>query len=166
MPKITSLGVWNVLWCICIYTAKMVMNNIIITDLYFMLNGTVYLNNSDIPLLGVGEGDHALQCRTSRDECCKTLPNRFGDFYYPNGTKVFNERPGYRFYRNRGQKVIHLNQREGSLRLLGSTCDIIVYFNKMGFQRVIVCWYKFFKDQYHVATTLIALWKDYHIPIL
>ena len=78
-----------------------------------MLKGTVYLNNSDIPLLGIGEGDHALQCRTSRDGCCRALPNRFGDFYYPNGTQVFNERSGYGVYRNRGQKVIHLNRREG-----------------------------------------------------
>ena len=106
------------------YIAKMDVHiimfyNIIITDIYFMLNGTVYLNNSAIPLLGVEEGDHALQCRTSRDECCKTLPNRFGDFYYPNGTKVFNERPGYGFYRNRGQKVIHLNRREGVISPAG-----------------------------------------------
>ena len=100
------------------YIAKMDVHiimfyNNIITDIYFMLNGTVYLNNSAVPLLGVGEGDHALQCRTSRDECCRALPNRFGDFYYPNGTQIFNERSGYGFYRNRGQKVIHLNRREG-----------------------------------------------------
>ena len=56
-------------------------------------------------LLGIGEGDHALQCRTSRDECCKTLPNRFGDFFYPNGTKVLNIRSNG-LYRNRGQMVM------------------------------------------------------------
>jgi hypothetical protein len=90
-----------------------------------VLNGTVYLNNSAVPLLGVGERDHALQCRTSRDECCRTLPNRFGDFYYPNGTQIFNERSGYGFYRNRGQKVIHLNRREGVTSPAGTyRCEI------------------------------------------
>lgn len=90
-----------------------------------MLNGTVYLNNSAVPLLGVGEDDHALQCRTSRDECCKSLPNRFGDFFYPNGTEVFNERSKYGFYRNRGQKVIYLSRRAGVTSPVGKyRCEI------------------------------------------
>jgi hypothetical protein len=90
-----------------------------------VLNGTVYLNNSAVPLLGVGERDHALQCRTSRDECCRALPYRFSDFYYPTGTQVFNERSGYGFHRYRGQKVIHLNRREGIISPAGKyRCEI------------------------------------------
>ena len=91
----------------------------------FMLNGTVYLNNSAVPLLGVGEGDHALQCRTSREECCRTLPNQFGKFFYPNGTEVFNKRSGYGFHCSRGQKVIHLNRRSGVISPAGKyRCEI------------------------------------------
>ena len=90
-----------------------------------MLNGTVYLNNSAVPLLGIGEGDHALQCRTSRDECCKTLPYRFGDFFYPNGTQIFNARSDYGFYRTRGQKVVHLNRMAGITSPAGKyRCEI------------------------------------------
>ena len=50
---------------------------------------------------------------------------RFGGFYFPMGTKVFNERPGYGFYRNRGQKVIHLNRMEGVTSPAGKyRCEI------------------------------------------
>ena len=80
-------------------------------DEYFVLNGTVYLNNSAVPLSSVGEGDHALQCRTSWGKCCKIFSYGFGGFYYPNGTQVFNETSGYGFHHNKGQNVIHLNRR-------------------------------------------------------
>ena len=94
-------------------------------DEYFVLNGTVYLNNSIVPLLSVGEGDHALQCTTSREECCRALPNQFGDFYYPNGTQVFNERSGYGFHHNRSQRVIYLNRRAGITSPTGKyRCEI------------------------------------------
>ena len=80
---------------------------------YFELNGVVYMNNSAASLLEVGEGENALFCKTSREECCGTPPNRFGEFYYPNGTKVPIAKLQQGFYCNRGQQVIRLNRREG-----------------------------------------------------
>ena len=66
---------WEFETCCCdVYVAKIAVDIMMLYYRYinyFMLNGTVYLNNSAVPILGVGEGDHALQCRTSRDECCK-----------------------------------------------------------------------------------------------
>ena len=46
------------------------LSYIIDVYMYFMLNRTAYLNNrlSAAPQLGAGEGYHALQCRTNRDE--------------------------------------------------------------------------------------------------
>ena len=96
-----------------------------VIGVYFEFNGTVHLNNSAIPLLGIGEGDHALQCKTNKEECCKTLPNRFGDFYYPDGTKVSNFNSENGLYRNRGQKVINLNRRVGFILPTGKyRCEI------------------------------------------
>ena len=90
-----------------------------------MLAEKVYRNNSVIPLTEVGEGDNALLCKTDKEECCGTVPNRFGEFYYPNGVKVpiANRRQG--FYRNRGDQIIRLNRREGITSPTGTyRCEI------------------------------------------
>ena len=79
--------------------------------MYFELNGKVYLNNSAIPLREIGEGDSALLCKTDRENCCGTIPNRFGEFYYPNGILVPIANRGQSFYRNRGEQLIRLNRR-------------------------------------------------------
>ena len=80
---------------------------------HFELRGIVLPNNSAAPLLDVGEGENALLCKTDREECCGTLPNRFGEFYYPNGVQVPIAKQQQGFYRNRGQQVIRLNRRVG-----------------------------------------------------
>ena len=49
------------------------------------LKGTEYGNNSLIKMEDIGEGDEALICSTSFRPCCGTPPNRFGEWYYPNG---------------------------------------------------------------------------------
>ena len=49
-----------------------------------------------------------LQCVTDRKLCCDTTPNRFGEWYFPNGTI-----PGYAtsYYRLRGDDgTINLNR--------------------------------------------------------
>ena len=86
-----------------------------ILGLHFTLGGVIYGNNSAVDILSIGEGeDGALICRTDNTNCCGTLPNRFGQFYYPSGVQVPVNSAGQGFYRNRGDQVIRLNRREGA----------------------------------------------------
>ena len=55
---------------------------------YFELNSKIFFNNSVASFLEIGEGDSALVCKTNKVECCGTRPNRYGEFYYPNGERV------------------------------------------------------------------------------
>ena len=82
-----------------------------IGGLYFELKNEVYLNNSAIPLRDIGEGDSALLCKTDRKDCCGTPPNRYGEFYYPNGVTVPIASRQQGFYRNSGEQVIRLHRR-------------------------------------------------------
>lgn len=92
---------------------------------YFELNGKVYLNNSAVPISEIGEGDKALYCKTDKEDCCGTVPNRFGEFYYPSGVRVPIARLQQSFYRNRGEQIIRLNRREGATSPTGKyRCDI------------------------------------------
>ena len=87
------------------------------------LNGEVYLNNSALPLTDIGEGTSALYCRTDKEECCGTVPNRFGQFYYPNGVQVPIGSWQQGFYR--GNQIIRLNRREGIMSPMGTYwCEI------------------------------------------
>ena len=83
------------------------------TSVYFELNGKAYSNNSTIPLSEVGENENALLCKTDLVTCCGTPPNRFGEFYYPNGDTVSVKKAGHGFYRDRGVQEVRLNRKEG-----------------------------------------------------
>ena len=65
-------------------------NNVLSLSLgvYFELKGERYDNNSVVNILAIGEGSSALLCKTNKQDCCGTLPNRFGEFYYPHGARV------------------------------------------------------------------------------
>ena len=90
-----------------------------------MLQRKIYRNNSAIPLTEIGEGDNALHCKTDKEECCGTVPNRFGEFYYPNGVLVPVARRQHGFYRNRGDQVVRLNRRESATSPTGTyRCEI------------------------------------------
>jgi hypothetical protein len=82
------------------------------TAVYFELKGERYDNNSEVSILSIGEGDNALLCKTDKQDCCGALPNRFGEFYYPQGVRVPINSVGEGFYRNRGEQLIRLNRRE------------------------------------------------------
>ena len=82
-------------------------------DIYFELGGQTFGNNSIVSLTQVGEGKDALLCKTDLISCCATVPNRFGEFYYPNGLIVPINNSGHGFYRNRGDQEIRLNRRQG-----------------------------------------------------
>ena len=92
---------------------------------HFTLGGQVYGNNSVVPLINIREANDALICRTNNINCCGTLPNRFGQFYYPSGVQVPVNSAGQGFYRNRGDQVIRLNRREGATSPTGKyRCEI------------------------------------------
>ena len=61
----------------------------------------------------IGINQAALFCNTDKTDCCGEVPNRVGEWYYPNGTKVGTEGGSQadEFYRNRGTQVIRLNRR-------------------------------------------------------
>ena len=93
--------------------------------MYFELNGKLYLNNSAIALSEIGEGEKALYCKTDKEDCCGTVPNRFGKFYYPSGVEVSVAWQQHGFYRNRGDKIIRLNRKEGITSPTGTyQCEI------------------------------------------
>ena len=101
------------------------VNGHLILGVYFELKGTIYPNNSAVRLVDVGEDRSALLCKTNREECCRVLPNRFGEFYYPNGIQVPIARLEQGFYRDRGERVIRLNRREGITSPTGNyRCEI------------------------------------------
>ena len=90
------------------------MNN---AGLRIELNSTVYPNGSMVYIDDIGEGSNALICHTSRRDCCSTVGNRYGEFYYPNGTLVGIKSKNEPVYRSRGSQLIRLNRNSSSLSL-------------------------------------------------
>ena len=97
----------------------------ILSVVYFELSGNVYLNNSAVSLQEVGEGDNALICKTNKQDCCGTPPNRFGEFYYPSGDMVPIRNRQDKFYRQRGDSEIYLNRRADTLSPTGTYSCVI-----------------------------------------
>ena len=84
-------------------------------DVWFSLRGTTYQNNSCVALEDIGEGNDALLCRTEFNVCCKAseIVYDVGDWYFPNGSDVFNNDTQKNFYITRDQMAVHLNRRRG-----------------------------------------------------
>lgn len=57
--------------------------NVTTPDVFFEINGNIYLNNSDLPLSEVGECENALYCNTDKEDCCGNPPNRVGNSTIP-----------------------------------------------------------------------------------
>ena len=72
----------------------------------------------------IGEGDDALQCTTDRLACCALVPNRAGQFFFPNGDRVPVEgsvgSSGY--YRDRDDRLNR--QSENGVATGRFHCDI------------------------------------------
>ena len=88
--------------------------------MWFSLNGTTYQNNSLATLGDIGKDDTALLCRTTLDTCCRypyTIKNMFmfGNWFFPNGSKVPTVVNLEDFYRTRDQSVIYLHRRRGGV---------------------------------------------------
>ena len=62
----------------------------------------------------IGVNENALLCHTDKRDCCGEPPNRDGEWYFPNGTKVGIQGISQdEFYRNRGTQVVRLNHQQG-----------------------------------------------------
>jgi hypothetical protein len=104
----------------------------ICTGVYLLLRGTVYANNSVIPITAIGETNYpsntGLQCITDRIPCCATPPNRFGQFFFPDGTVVPSIPQGATsFYRNRGDDgTVNLNRLNSNVFMpTGLFCCVV-----------------------------------------
>lgn len=63
--------------------------------------------------------------QTIKKECCGTVPNQFGKFYYPDDIRVPIASQGQGFCHNRGEQIIHLNRREDDTSPTGTyRCEI------------------------------------------
>lgn len=84
------------------------------------LRGIEYSNNSLIKAEDIGKNDEALICSTDLRPCCGTPPNRFGDWYHPNGTSVQPIGSGASVYRDRlNDGMIRLHRRNEILPVDG-----------------------------------------------
>ena len=82
---------------------------------YLFLKGTVYGNNSIVPIAEIGETNtsvgatqnNGLQCITDKMPCCR-FRLRVGEWVFPNGSEVPMQGT---FYRNRGRDdgTVNLN---------------------------------------------------------
>ena len=105
---------------------------------YLSLNDVIYANNSVIPITEIGETSNmnttsntGLQCITDRRPCCSSFPNRYGQWFFPDGTTV----PPYYyalsynslFYRSRGDDgTVNLNRVHASVTMpTGQFCCMV-----------------------------------------
>ena len=102
---------------------------------YLSLNDVIYANNSIIPITEIGEtsttvtSNTGLQCITDRRPCCNSCPNRYGEWYFPDGTTVPSSSYYYNslFYRNRGDDgTVNLNRVNASVTMpTGQFCCMV-----------------------------------------
>ncbi len=90
----------------------------------FQLGTEFYEDGAEIKISDIGEGDDALLCVTDSNNCC-IAPTLAGEFYYPDNSTVGVRASEDSFYRNRGDKLIRLNRRNGATSPLGRyRCNI------------------------------------------
>ena len=88
-------------------------------DVWFVLNGTTYQNNSIVILEDIGEGDDALDCITNQTACCRPPytdeigQKALGNWYFPNGTRVPSSGHQWDFHRTRGHMMVRMQRRRG-----------------------------------------------------
>ena len=87
--------------------------------MWLSLDGQLVPNNSAVELREVYETSddidssvHTLTCVTPKRPCCKTSPDRFGEWFYPNRSAVSIDESGNSFYADRGDDgTVHLHRR-------------------------------------------------------
>ncbi len=76
-----------------------------------LLKGTTIANHSYVDVSDIGVNETGLLCYTNKSDCCGAHPNRAGEWYFSNGTRVKNLATSQvEFYRNRGMQVVRLNR--------------------------------------------------------
>ena len=90
------------------------------------LRGQSIANNSYVDVDDIGEDENALLCHTNKIDCCR-YPNRAGEWYFPNGTRVgIVGGSSDDFYRDRGTQIVRLNHRIGSFTARGLfRCEVL-----------------------------------------
>ena len=65
----------------------------------------------------IGEGVDALLCVTDQTACCRPpySDSAFGNWFYPNGTRLSSSGSNWDFHRTRGQMVVALYRRRGGV---------------------------------------------------
>ena len=85
----------------------------------FLLRGTTYQNNSLVTLEDIGEVDNALLCVTDQPACCLHYTRYwalvFGNWFFPNGSRIPSFGRQWNIYRNRGQMVVNMHRRRGGV---------------------------------------------------
>ena len=62
-------------------------------------------NNTVVVITEIEDADFPLICTTQRIPCCANMNNRFGEWYYSNGSAVRRNGDGDSFYRSRRDAV-------------------------------------------------------------
>ncbi len=78
--------------------------------------------------------NEVLACRTDRRPCCKTQPNRFGDWTYNNGTIIGTRgSSGIDYFRSRDDnQMIYLSLRSSATNPpTGEFCCVIQYYKNV-----------------------------------
>ena len=94
-------------------------------------------NNSVVVISNIGEGDAGLICTTTLTECCVSPGQRFGEWYYPNGSSFRTNPSGDSLYRNRvdsGNGVlgaVRLNRRNNAMSPVGIYGCVIPDINRV-----------------------------------
>ena len=93
----------------------------------------VYPNKGVILITEIGEtnatSNKGLQCITDRRPCCATLPNRHGEWFFPNGSNALGvaQNPTS-FFRNRGDDgTVNLNRLNSDVMMpTGRFCCMVL----------------------------------------
>ena len=100
---------------------------------YLSLKGMNYTNNSVVPITEIEQtnatSNNGLQCITDRRPCCATLPNRGGEWFFPdNGGVVPTLGGATTFYRNRGDDgTVNLNRLNSDVMMpTGRFCCLVL----------------------------------------
>ena len=80
----------------------------------------------------IGEDDDALLCVTDQTACCihynytrysRSWALIFGNWFFPNGSRVPSPGAQWDFHRTRGQMVVYLHRRRGGVNGIYS-CEV------------------------------------------
>ena len=96
-------------------TRKFLFHFALVITVKFSLRGTYYGNNTLVRMEDIGENSEALICSTDLRPCCGSIPNRYGEWYYPNSSNVRTYNSGDTLYRNRlDDGTVRLHRRSGT----------------------------------------------------